>query len=284
MVPDADEKGRRRDRNSKRLAGPSREMVLRLLRAAPEFSFLEKWGCPTPEILSDLRARDVLSRMYKLWPRLTPDQRRLYLLTAEHIAEAEKAKISWNPKASRKRFMRLAKSAGAAAKLVRELSSILPPPWVGEEAKVGELVFGLASFIAGSVAATFPWDRDEAVHTASALLRTVKKKVVRKTGGMRWDLVRDLVWLASGKTITPDERTVRRYLDNQGSAKNPVEAYVRSHWDLFGNAYGLAKQWRPEPEIVDKLGPAESMPELGTPNLDSESFRRVAVNYLTSPR
>ena len=295
MVPDADEIGhgqrsnpksrRKRTANVGQLMSPgqmSTETVLRMLRAAPEFSFLEKWGCPIPELNSEPRGSEILRRMYKLWKRLTGDQRRMYLQTAERIAEAEKAKTDWNPKASRERFIRLAKSVVAAAKLVEELRVVYPPPWVGEEYKIGELVFGLASFILGTFSATFPWARDEAASTARDLLRTAKKRIGRRTGGMRWELLRDLVWLASGKRLELDERDVRRYLDEQRSAKNPAEAYLRPHRELIWNATRLAKQWRAQPKEPEK--PKASLyGQMGGPSLDTESFTSAALRYAASP-
>jgi hypothetical protein len=258
------------------------ELLLESRRQNPEFEFLHNWGVPIRTWPDDVRTSDIIERLYKVWPRLSADNRRLYLQAAESIAEAEKAKGGWNPKAKRRQYACLAKTTVAAAKLVGELSRMFPPPWVGDETKLGELVFGLASFVSGSVAATFPWGRDEAVHTASALLRTAKKRVARKTGGMRWELVRDLVWLASSKRITLDERTVRRYLKKQASAKNPVKAYLRPNWELFGYTYGLAQQWRAQSEVVSQLGQPEALPELGTPRLDSEPFKRAALKFLTT--
>jgi hypothetical protein len=297
MVPDADEKGhsqRRHPKNRRKhtanvgqlmLAGQmSTETVLRILRAAPEFSFLERWGCPIPELVFEPRGSEILRRMYKLWRRLTADQRRMYLQTAERIAEAEKAKSTWNPKASRERSIYLAKSAVAAARLVRELSLIFPPPWLGDENKLGELVFGLASYIRGTLDATVPWERDEAVDAASGVLRTAKKRIARRTGGMRWELLRDLVWLASGKMRDLDERDVRRYLDKQRSAKNLAEGYLRPNWELMGSACLLAKQWRAQPKEPDKPKPSSLYGQLGGPSLDSESHTKAALRYLASPR
>lgn len=39
---------------------------------------------------------------------------------------------------------------------------------------------------------------------------------------MHWELIRDLAWLASQKKVRPDERTVRRYLDEATDMKNPA--------------------------------------------------------------
>lgn len=296
MTPSADEKGhsqppkpRRRRKDTVNLGqlmtNPElrSEIFLNAFRKAPEFAFLRKWGCPIQELVFEPRASEVLSRMYKLWPRLTPGQRHLYLLTAESIAEAEKAKSEWNPKASRARYARLAKNAVAAANLVKEISAVYPPPWIGEKYKIGELVLGLASFISGTFSATFPWERDEAVATATGLLRTAKKRIARRTAGMRWELLRDLVWLASGKRVELDERDVRRYLDQQRSGRNPAEAYLRPHWGLLFQASRLGKQWRAQPEAVDKLGEPQFVPELGEAELDSDSFRAAALRYLSSP-
>ena len=250
----------------------------------PEFWFLQKWGVPPDESSSDPRTSTILSQLYKVWPRLTADERRLYLQTAERIAEAEKAKGAWNPKASRKRSIRLTKSAVAAAKLVRELSSIFPPPWERDEGKIGELVFGLASFIAGVLPATFPWDRDSAVDTASDTLRTAKKKIARKTGGMRWELLRDLVWLASGKRDL-NERTVRRYLDKRQHAKNPLDAFWRPHRESMENAFRLARQWRRTQleEPSKRYRPAPLLEPSGL-SFDSEPFEQAARKYLITPR
>ena len=114
----------------------------------------------------------------------------------------------------------------------------------------------------------------------AACSETTKKKIARKAGGMRWELLRELVWLASGGTREPDERTVRRYLEKQRPAKDSAEAYWQSKLDLMGHAFRLAKQWRAQPEIVDKLGPPRTMSETGQPMLDNEPFASMARSYL----
>lgn len=292
MVSSADEKGlshkpRHRSRGKRtgnigHLMGS--EWVLPFLRDHPEFSFFERWGYPLEELFGDQRASEAYLRLGRFWPRLTPGQRRLYLRGAEIIAQAEKAKRGWNPKGTRERSIRLVKSAVAAARLVEELSFLYPPPWVGEQYKVGELVFGLASYVRGAVDATEPWDRDEAVWSARGYLREAKKTIKRKTGGMRWELFRDLVWLASGKTLELDERDVRRYLDKQRSAKNPAEGDLRRNWDLIGNACLLAKQWRAQPKEPDKPKLSSLYGQIGGgPSLDSESYTAAALSYLKSP-
>ncbi len=282
MGSSADGKGHNRRREYDPTVDQSTSGGLLDAHQYPEFWFLQKWGVPPDESSRDPRTSAILSRLYKVWPRLTPDQRRLYLQTAERIAEAEKAKGAWNPKASRKRSIRLIKSAVASAKLVHIELEFNFSATLGRrrEGKIGELVFGLASFIAGTLSATFPWDRDIAVDTASDALRSAKKKIARKTGGMRWELLRDLVWLASGKRDL-DERTVRRYLDKRPIAKNPLEAYWQPHMELIGAGIRLARQWRAHQDEPGKpYRPKPLLEEPGGYLLESKQFERAGLNYV----
>jgi hypothetical protein len=65
----------------------------------------------------------------------------LWLLeTAERIAAAEKAKAAWNPKAKASQDLRLYKIVTAAARLIREIGAIFPPPWTEERARLGAFV------------------------------------------------------------------------------------------------------------------------------------------------
>jgi hypothetical protein len=297
MVPSADENGKSRSRSpengqkrtvsiGKLMTDPEfwSKMAVQALHRSPEFAFLKKWGCPIQELVFEPRAAEVLSQMYKLWPRLTPNERRLYLETAESIAEAEKAKSIWNPKTTRERHIRVAKTAIAAAKLVREISSIFPPPWLGDEAEIGELVFELTSFISGTMDATFPWTRGAAIRTASGLLRTTKTRISRKTGGMKWELLRDLVWLASGKKLDLDERAVRRYLGKQPSQKDLAAAYWRPNWPIVRHAFVLARECRTQPQELDKVESSRwAVPLTAERRLDTELFERAVHLFLISP-
>ncbi len=289
MVSNAGDKGaRHKDRRSRKITiydlmsaqEESEAAIFEALRRNPEYLFLQEWGFRLGELADDPRTFDILTRLHRIWPRLSAGDRELYLRTADRIAEAEIAKITWNPKAGAKRYVKLAKSALSAARLVRELSLIFPPPWAEEEAVIGDLVFELASFISGTVAATLPWDRDRAVDSATDLLRTAKKRIVRKAGRMHWELIRDLVWLASRKKIAPDERTVRRYLAEQKRAKTPANACWKGNWELIGNAFGLAKSWRAQHPKADDEGP--DWVALG-PSLRSEPFELAARRYLSTP-
>jgi hypothetical protein len=306
MVSSADEKGLRHNpRHKKRdkritLSGAmarTREQLEaareEAIRSNPELWFLRKWGCWREEVLEDPRTGDILKRLYKVWPRLSADQRRVYLQAAESIAEAEKSKSTLNPRGTRERYMRLSKSAIAAAKLVQELSLIFPPPWAGEKAKIGELLFGLASFVSGARLATIPFEVDMTVDDASDLLRAAKKKIKRRVGGMRWELLRDLVWLASGRSRELDERTVRRYLDKQQTARNPVAAFWGQH--SIEHVYWVAKEWRGQLREPHTSSQADSWPwnaDLMDQSTDasvfgdlpdSHPYRQAGRQYLTTP-
>jgi hypothetical protein len=211
----------------------------------PEFLFLAKWGLKPRELLEDPRASDILSRLYKVWPRLSANDRLLYLQIVENIAKAEKAKNAWNPKPVRSRHIRLAKDAAIAAELVCEISAIFPPPWEGEREPIGYLMRGLGSFMLAALAVSFPMDKAAAADAASKLLRKAKKRIEKKARGMHWELVRDLVWLASGQETTLDERTVRRYLEEQPFPKRPADRVWQRNWDLVGTALRLARGGRP---------------------------------------
>ena len=258
MDSSTDEKGlghNRRDKNSKASADVFFARAIKSLKLHPEFEYLDKWGVEW----SDPQFKDIAKRLYGIWPRLSAEDRELYLRTAESIAEAEKAKSAWNPKAMRDQYTRLSKTAVAAARLANELGAMFPPPWTGERAPMGDLMQGLASFVAGSLHATFPKDRDTAVHTARFLLQTTRRSVSRKGRGMHWELIRDLAWLASQKKARPDERTVRRYLDEGRHVKTPAQARWEGNWDLIRNAFRLA------------------------PNGPREPFEKLVKRYLKTP-
>lgn len=163
----ADEKGLRRNQRRKNTNGRADGFLARALdalRLHPEFEHLSKWGVEW----IDPHFKDIAKRLYRIWPPLSAADRELYFRTAESIAEAEKAKNAWNPKAARDRYTRLSKSAVAAAKLANEIGAMFPSPWTDERAPIGDLIQGLASFVAGSLKATFSLDRDKAIHIPPA--------------------------------------------------------------------------------------------------------------------
>jgi hypothetical protein len=103
--------------------------AIKSLRLHPEFEYLEKWGVEW----RDPQFKEIAKRLYRVWPRLSAEDRELYLRTAESIVQAEKAKNAWNPKAQRDRYARLSKNAVAAAALANELGAMFPSPWTGEK-------------------------------------------------------------------------------------------------------------------------------------------------------
>jgi hypothetical protein len=246
MNSSADEKGLRRNRRDKTSQESVVDLLMRFRKEGnlhPEFRYIRKWGIEW----DDPHFQAIAKRLDRIWPRLSADDRDLYLRTAESIAEAEKAKNAWNPKAVRGRYARLSKNAVAAAKLANEIGAMFPPPWTGERAPIGDLMQGLAAFVSGSLDATYPADTTIAVYTARAFIRMTKRRLSRKAGGMHWELIRDLAWLASQKKVEPNERTVRRYLDEGRMVKNPAEECWKRNWDLIRNACGLAPEGASEP-------------------------------------
>ncbi len=209
-------------------------------RENPEFVFLAKWGYPVRVWNDDPQVLEIMERLDRFWPGLSAADRQLYLQTAESVAEAEKARRAWNPKASRKRFIQLAKTAVWAAKLANALSELFPPPLAGESAPLWDLMGGLGSFVAGVVAATVPIDTNVSARKANQLVKTTKQRLQRKARGINWELVRDLAWLASGKKITLDERAVRRYLEKVRSTTSPAKKLMVNNWELIRTASRLA--------------------------------------------
>jgi hypothetical protein len=233
------EKGLRHNPRHKNADSARDRWIAKLMsgaRAHPEFSYFRKWGVKFDD--PDLRIQAILENLYRVWPRFAEENRELYLRTAESIAAAEKAKVGWNPKASRERYARVAKNAVAAAQLAAELAVMFPPPWTGERAPIGTLLEGLASFVGGAVPATRPWELTEATIKARVRVQITKKRLQAK--GVQWELLRDLAWLASGRTVQLDERSIRRYLDEPTHPKDPAARYWKRNWERLVNAVQLA--------------------------------------------
>jgi hypothetical protein len=100
MVSDADKKGLRHKERHKIGIGPISDLMrpidstalqqfLEASRLHPEISFMRRWRVYRDP---DLRADAAMERLWKLWPRLSVEDRDLYLRTAESIAAAELAK------------------------------------------------------------------------------------------------------------------------------------------------------------------------------------------------
>ncbi len=189
-----------------------------------------RWGLQD----DDPTAKEVGARFVKLSLRVPEEALRATLETAESIVTAEKAKAAWNPKAYRKQFRRLSRTGVSAAKLALEIAEICPPPWEGEQAPIGLLIQGLFSFVDGAVMATTHLSREtlSALRNAHRILHSTRRPLKKKTGNTHWELIRDLVCLASGKpSVCPSERTIRRYLKKPNGARIPEKDYWNSHWN-----------------------------------------------------
>jgi len=215
-----------------------------------------KWRVPGQHA----HAKAVRVRLAKIWPSLSEYERADFLETAEAIADAEKAKRAWNPKANRARYQRLCRNALDAARLAREISSMFPAPWDGERTPIGDLIAGLVDLVNGSLEATFS-TKDEKIRHACHKLKITRQRLSDKKLGTNWELIRDLVWLASEQQADPDERSVRRYLQKPPRTKNPgARKYWKPYWGLILG--------------VNQL-PIETRRESG--------FEKAARSYLDSP-
>ena len=236
--------------------GPARR---RLLATRLFDERLGKWGLQ----VDDLHANAVRERFVNLSVRLSETSLEGLLQTAESISRAEKAKATWNPKVNRKQNRRLSRTAVSAARLAQELAEIFPPPWEAERAPIGALISGLASFMKGALMATMHQSAESflEVRNARKMLQATQRPLNKKTGMMHWQLIADLVWLASGKTRAHlSERTVRRYVEEprQRLLGRLERDYWNRHWSDLAS--------------VERLVPISN----------DDPFEMAAVAYLTS--
>jgi hypothetical protein len=194
---------------------------------------LKTWGVrpddPSVDAVRRRLARIQLSIVDQSW----------LLETAERIAAAEKAKAAWNPKAKASQDLRLYKIVTAAARLIQEISAVFPPPWTEERARLGLLVAEMAAFLEGTLAATMVVNKNAVVSLASATARAMKQHRSPKSR-VYWELLQDLIWLASAKTAGRiSERSVRRYVEDQRMSRSAARAYWRRHFKLIQEAVRL---------------------------------------------
>jgi hypothetical protein len=244
---------------------------------------LRIWGVRPDDPL----ARAVKSQLARM--RLSVEDQLWLLETAERIAEAERAKAAWNPKAQIASYMTLCKVSTAAARLSREISELFPPPWTDERAHVGDLVAELAGFIEGIFTATMIVVNGVAGAVANMTVRAMKHQ--RSLGGrVHWELLGDLCWLASGRTNRRiSERSVRRYLDDQRRPRSPVAAYWKRNFKLVREAIRrnpLQKAPSPHWAYDPSEGPPRpvSMPASRAQRKAIEAFTEIAAKYIGMSR
>ena len=201
-------------------------------------NIFDRWELPA----DDLQAKDAAPRLKTIWGKWSHQRKEELLLAVEGIARAEADKHAWNPRVQRERYEHLAKSAVSAARLAEDIATLFPPPWRRDQREIGTLVHKLDEFInAAYIATTFPARRRSASR-ARNLVQRVKPATTTKTRRMPpWELVRDLVWLASEGKVQPSERTIRRYLDEERRAKSPATLYWRRNWDLLRRVSRLTR-------------------------------------------
>jgi hypothetical protein len=201
------------------------------------------------------------------------------LQTAEHIAKAEKAKAVWNPKAQTGQYISLGKIATAAARLIKGISEVFPPPWTDERARMDSLVAELDALIEGTLAATMIINKETAVSLASLMVKSMRQRRCSPKGRVHWELLQDLIWLASAKPGGRiSERSVRRYLEDQRRSRSPVRAYWRRNSKLLQEAVRLNPLPKPaSPNWV--YGPREVD---GGASKAIEAFTGIARQHLES--
>ena len=240
---------------------------------------IEKWGV-RPD---DPGANDVRGRLARI--QLSVGDQFWFLETAERIAEAEKAKAAWNPKAKAAQYLDLCKIVTAAARLSKEISEVFPPPWTEERARMGLLVAELAAFIEGTLAATMVVNKNAAVSLASATVRTMKEHRKPKSR-VYWELLQDLIWLASAKTAgRMSERSVRRYVEDQRMSRSPGRDYWRRNFKLIQEAVRLNPLQKPaSPKLIHDPRGGPPQPVDGGASRGQhkaiEAFTEIARLYL----
>ena len=251
MVARSDGGERRHKRHSEVLTGDRWQPLATMATRPPELpgtelpgtellgEKLKSWGVPPDDLTVDAVRR----RMAKI--QLSIEDQFWLLETAERIAAAEKAKAAWNPKAKASQDLRLYKIVTAAARLIKEIGAVFPPPWTEERARLGAFVGEMAAFLEGTLAATMVVHKNAAVSLASATARTMKQHRPPR-GRVYWELLQDLIGLASAKTAGRiSERSVRRYVEEQRMSGSAASAYWRTHFKLIQEAVRLAPLQKP---------------------------------------
>src|ERR1039457_1168908 len=129
MVARSDGGERRHKRHSEVWTGDRWQPLATMATRPPELpgtellgEKLKSWGVPPDDLTVDAVRR----RMAKI--QMSIEDQFWLLETAERIAAAEKAKAAWNPKAKASQDLRLYKIVTAAARLIKEIGAVFPPP------------------------------------------------------------------------------------------------------------------------------------------------------------
>lgn len=237
---------------------------------------LKIWGVR----FDDPDAVAVTRRMARI--RLSVGDQLWLFETAERIAEAEKAKAAWNPKAKATQYLNFCKIVKAAARLTIEVSKVFPPPWTEERARMGRFVGEMAAFMEGVLAATMIVTQNSAVFLASATVTNMKQSRPPKSR-LYWELLQDLIWLASAKRAgRMSERSVRRYVEGQRRARSPARAYWRRNFKLIQEAIRLNSPQKPSSSksIDDLRGPRADRGFSKAQLKAIEAFTEIAQLYL----
>src|SRR5205807_6210601 len=113
------------------------------------------------------------------------------------------------------------------ARLVLALRGLLPESSLHGNSPLTDLIAGLNLLTEASFQATTFIPKTGLMFSASASVQEMQKCFSDIERPMRWELLQDLVWLASGKRKRWSERTLRRYL--QGPRNDPRRSLWRPH-------------------------------------------------------
>jgi hypothetical protein len=205
-------------------------------RSPNDLDIFLRWEIPK----DDLEARRVDKALKKIWVNWSRAQRERLLKTAEGIGRAERAKQLWNPKASRSQYLRLAKSGTDAARLVKELAVIVPPPWNRDSRPVGQLVTSLLAYVNDVLDVTLVAEKNLAGWVAREQVRDLLRETPKISGRPTWVLLRDLVWLATRMEIEPSVSTIRSYRRHSGTSRTqtPAFSHMKRNWPLINEVFG----------------------------------------------
>lgn len=180
----------------------------------------------------DLDAKPVLHRLDLTWQRWTAHQRVLLWEAVNAIVSAEQAKVDWQPKSLKPAYQKAAQIARDAARLAHDLRETLArEPNVIPALQA--LVSALEELARSGLWATANLQHDMAIMRAGAAVITLRRLTPRNSGRVSWELLRELVWLASRKRHLVDEKTIRRYLSSKAASPTPVVEFWRRNFPIM---------------------------------------------------
>lgn len=160
----------------------------------------------------DVDGLAIVKRVNDAWEPWVPALRSQLLLTIDAFVQAENAKkVSKRDPEMGRRYRQLARTAITAGELAMQMSKLFPPPWDKHTHPLLDLLVAWAN---SGLIQTTVIDRDQARVVAGEMIDQLRDDL--KTAGhkMPYELMADLLWLATGRQKRFDESTIRRYGKN----------------------------------------------------------------------